>query len=238
MKKNEARRCESDYPAADARLGRKRRRQPSKRGPAIRLGASRTRLGALVEQTLGRQKRSECSIRVAAQSKMRRCATHDLKSKEGTRRSRAAGRQPADARESSCAQRPGVRRGFRFPNRRRRKRAVTMQGELEKRRRKHSLSFAWIVDRRFDARAGRAGNSAIDCSLRRQRESALRARNRSKERRRGKRETPPEGGVSDGSQTATCFRREEPHYHRRGGVSRSCSGWEGVVPPRHGRLTN
>ena len=54
----------------------------------------------------------------------------------------------------------------------------------------------------------------------------------------GKRETLPEGSVSNGSQTATCFRREEPHYHRRGGVSRSCSGWEGVVPPRHGRLTN
>ena len=51
--KNEARRCESDYPAADARLGHKRRRQPSKRGPAIRLGASRMRLGALVEQPLG-----------------------------------------------------------------------------------------------------------------------------------------------------------------------------------------
>ena len=26
-----------------------------------------------------------------------------------------------------------------------------------------------------------------------------------------------------------------PHYHRRKAVSRSCSGWEGVVPPRYGR---
>ena len=26
-----------------------------------------------------------------------------------------------------------------------------------------------------------------------------------------------------------------PHYHRRGLVSRSCSGWEGVVPRRYGR---
>ncbi len=25
-----------------------------------------------------------------------------------------------------------------------------------------------------------------------------------------------------------------PHYHRRGVVSRSCSGWEGVVPTRYG----
>ena len=26
-----------------------------------------------------------------------------------------------------------------------------------------------------------------------------------------------------------------PHYHWRRGVSLSCSGWEGVVPPRYGR---
>ena len=26
-----------------------------------------------------------------------------------------------------------------------------------------------------------------------------------------------------------------PHYHRRKAVSRSCSGWEGVVPARYGR---
>jgi hypothetical protein len=26
----------------------------------------------------------------------------------------------------------------------------------------------------------------------------------------------------------------DPHYHRRGVVSRSCSGWEGVVPTRYG----
>lgn len=55
MKKNEARRCESDYPAADARLGhkRKRRRQPSKRGHAIRLGASRMRPALWSSKPLG-----------------------------------------------------------------------------------------------------------------------------------------------------------------------------------------
>src|SRR5574337_918146 len=31
--------------------------------------------------------------------------------------------------------------------------------------------------------------------------------------------------------------RGNPHYHRRGLVSRSCSGWEGVVPRRYGRQT-
>ena len=30
-------------------------------------------------------------------------------------------------------------------------------------------------------------------------------------------------------------RGNSPHYHRRCGVSRSCSGWEGVGPPRYGR---
>ena len=28
--------------------------------------------------------------------------------------------------------------------------------------------------------------------------------------------------------------RQLSHYHRRKGVSRSCSGWEGVVPTRYG----
>ena len=36
----------------------------------------------------------------------------------------------------------------------------------------------------------------------------------------------------------TYFHMEEPHYHRRGVVSLSCSGWEGVGPTRYGRQTN
>ena len=35
----------------------------------------------------------------------------------------------------------------------------------------------------------------------------------------------------------TYFRMGNPHYHRRDFVSRSCSGWEGVVPKRYGRQT-
>ena len=31
--------------------------------------------------------------------------------------------------------------------------------------------------------------------------------------------------------------RAEAHYHWRDAVSRSCSGWEGVVPRRYGRQT-
>ena len=37
-----------------------------------------------------------------------------------------------------------------------------------------------------------------------------------------------------GSLTITYFHTGNPHYHRRGVVSRSCSGWEGVVPTRYG----
>ena len=33
----------------------------------------------------------------------------------------------------------------------------------------------------------------------------------------------------------TYFRMGNPHYHRRATVSRSCSGWEGVVPAGYGR---
>ena len=33
----------------------------------------------------------------------------------------------------------------------------------------------------------------------------------------------------------TYFRMGNPHYHRRAAVSRSCSGWEGVVPAGYGR---
>ena len=35
----------------------------------------------------------------------------------------------------------------------------------------------------------------------------------------------------------TYFHRREADYHWRGGVSRSCSGREGVGPPRYGRQT-
>jgi hypothetical protein len=33
----------------------------------------------------------------------------------------------------------------------------------------------------------------------------------------------------------TYFRTGSPYYHRRAAVSRSCSGWEGVVPTGCGR---
>jgi hypothetical protein len=33
----------------------------------------------------------------------------------------------------------------------------------------------------------------------------------------------------------TYFLTGNPQYHRRGVVSRSCSGWEGVGPTRYGR---
>jgi hypothetical protein len=42
------------------------------------------------------------------------------------------------------------------------------------------------------------------------------------------------GVFSKGSLTITYFHTGNPHYHRRGVVSRSCSGWEGVVPTRYG----
>jgi hypothetical protein len=45
------------------------------------------------------------------------------------------------------------------------------------------------------------------------------------------------GFVVWGSLTMTYFRAGNPHYHRRDFVSRSCSGWEGVVPKRYGRQT-
>src|SRR6185369_17910402 len=52
-----------------------------------------------------------------------------------------------------------------------------------------------------------------------------------------KRQDPAfEGGVLSWvrSLTITYFHTGNPHYHRRGVVSRSCSGWEGVVPTRYG----
>ena len=45
-------------------------------------------------------------------------------------------------------------------------------------------------------------------------------------------------GVELRSLTMTYFRMGNPHYHRRGVVSLSCSGWEGVGPTRYGRQTN
>src|SRR5450755_4658662 len=35
--------------------------------------------------------------------------------------------------------------------------------------------------------------------------------------------------------TMTYFRMGNPYYHRRGSVSRPCSGWEGVGPERYAR---
>lgn len=142
--KNETRRCESDHPAADARLGHKRRRQPHERQPAIRLGASRMRLGAWVEHPPERQKRSDCSIRAAAQSVMRRCATHDLKSKKGGDAAKSR-RRPPTGRCARKLMRPtaAASAGASLPQPLTPQGAVTMPGgELERRRRKHSLSFA------------------------------------------------------------------------------------------------
>ena len=54
---------------------------------------------------------------------------------------------------------------------------------------------------------------------------------------RQKRQDPAfEGGVlvCIRSLTITYFHTGNPHYHRRGVVSRSCSGWEGVGPTRYG----
>ena len=41
--------------------------------------------------------------------------------------------------------------------------------------------------------------------------------------------------VHEGCLTMTYFRTGNPYYHRRAAVSRSCSGWEGVVPAGYGR---
>ena len=56
-----------------------------------------------------------------------------------------------------------------------------------------------------------------------------------------KREAPAKG-VSGGllcrdSLALTYFLTGNRQYHGRGGVSRSCSGWEGVVPPCYGHQT-
>ena len=38
-----------------------------------------------------------------------------------------------------------------------------------------------------------------------------------------------------GCLTMIYFRASNTHYHRRAAVSRSCAGWEGVVPAGYGR---
>ena len=50
-----------------------------------------------------------------------------------------------------------------------------------------------------------------------------------------KRKSPDQrSGLLHKSLTITYFHKRAAHYHRRRGVSRSCSGWEGVVPPCYG----
>ena len=44
----------------------------------------------------------------------------------------------------------------------------------------------------------------------------------------------PKVALSDNCLTMSYFHKLDAHYHRRYGVSLSCSGWEGVVPPRYG----
>ena len=50
---------------------------------------------------------------------------------------------------------------------------------------------------------------------------------------------PPESASFQGVDviclTMTYFHGSESNYHRREGVSLSCSGWEGVGPPCYGR---
>ncbi len=52
------------------------------------------------------------------------------------------------------------------------------------------------------------------------------------------RETPSALSGGEGVErglAVTYFHTCEMHYHRRAFVSRSCSGWEGVVPKGYGR---
>src|SRR4029077_20779912 len=55
--------------------------------------------------------------------------------------------------------------------------------------------------------------------------------------RRCRAKAQPDGGglLREGCLTMTYFRMGNPHSHRRAAVSRSCSGWEGVVPAGYGR---
>jgi lauroyl/myristoyl acyltransferase len=48
---------------------------------------------------------------------------------------------------------------------------------------------------------------------------------------------PRSGALREGSLAMTYFRGRDAYYHWRWGVSRSCSEWEGVGPPRYGRQT-
>ncbi len=43
------------------------------------------------------------------------------------------------------------------------------------------------------------------------------------------------GRLSNRALAMTYFLTGNPQYHRRGVVSRTCSGWEGVGPTRYGR---
>ena len=43
------------------------------------------------------------------------------------------------------------------------------------------------------------------------------------------------GRLTYGALAMTYFLTGNPQYHRRGVISRSCSGWEGVGPTRYGR---
>ena len=54
-------------------------------------------------------------------------------------------------------------------------------------------------------------------------------------RYRNRKPTARPGFLFYGCLTMTYFRMGNPHYHRRATVSRSCSGWEGVVPAGYGR---
>ena len=48
---------------------------------------------------------------------------------------------------------------------------------------------------------------------------------------------PKAGLKNKGVWRRPTFTSENAHYHRRKAVSRSCSGWEGVVPARYVRQT-
>ncbi len=52
--------------------------------------------------------------------------------------------------------------------------------------------------------------------------------------RKSKHPSSRELGCFEGEPGDDLLSHGNPHYHRRGVVSRSCSGWEGVVPTRYG----
>lgn len=55
-----------------------------------------------------------------------------------------------------------------------------------------------------------------------------------KQPRKNKHPSSERAGVLMGEPGDDLLSHGNPHYHRRGVVSRSCSGWEGVVPTRYG----